>query len=135
MIIINYCNPYTKFLFNPSIKNKEKENYLPFYNLFEKDNIYLYNPNFNNYFSICKDEYINLGKMTKKEIIQKKFIENIRFLTISTNIQNNNKKNNSKEKQNEKFFFEFNNVVTLSYDYLLNIDNLIENMKNISNNE
>ena len=137
MIVINNCKPSTKFLFNPSIRNKAKEEDFSFYMLFEQENMSLYEPNFADYFSICNKNYINLGKMTEKEIIQKKFIDNIRFLTISTNIQNNNKNSgkNDKEKQNEKFFFEYNNVVTLSYDYLLNIDNLIENMQNISNNE
>ena len=70
--------------------------------------------------------------------MQKKFIDNLRYITISSNnqiINNNHRNNNSIEKKNEKYFFEYNNVVTLSYEYISNIDNLIEIFSQISNNE
>ena len=142
MIIISILKPNIKYIFNPSIKNKEPV--LSFYDLFEQENMFLYNPSFSDYFTMCDSGFINLGKASEQEKIQKRFLDYIRFLTIQTNNQinnnfnynnNNNSNNNDKEKSNEKFFFEYNNVVTISLEYLINLDNLIEIMQNISNNQ
>jgi len=69
---------------------------------------------------------IDLGKKKKKNKnknsldensnIQFKFLDNIRYLTLSL----------SKSKNGEKFFFDYNNIVTLSYDYLMNVEKLVD---------
>ena len=143
MILISVFKPSTKYIFNPSIKNKEP--ILSFYNLLEQEKLYLYNPSFSDYFTMCDSGFINLGKISEQEKIQKRFIDYIRYLTIPTNSQVNNNyyfhnninsnHNNDKENNNKKYFFEFNNVVTLSLEYITNLDNLIDIMQNISNNQ
>ena len=143
MIIISKYNPSTKYIFKPAIRNKEE--ILSFFNLFEQNNISLYKPDYADYFQVCDSGYINLSAKSYPEKLQKKFIDYIRYLTIPSNTQNNNfnynscnnnqNYNNDKEKVNEKFFFEYNNVVTLSNEYLSNINNLIDIMQNLSNNE
>ena len=136
MILISNNNPKTKYIFNPAVRNKDV--IISFFNLLNQETLNIYNPDFSEYFSICDSGYINLSKMTEEDKMRRKFIDNIRYLTIPSNTQNNNlnhSNHNNKEKKNEKYFFEYNNVVTLSYDYLSNIDILIENMQTISNNQ
>ena len=123
MIIISKYRPNTKFIFNASTKTFDND--LPFFNLFDHNKINDYKPNYNNYFTIYEDSeegLIDLGKKTDKENIHVKFLENIRYLTLS--------KNGSK-----KYFFDYNNVVTLALDYLMNIEKLIDTMLSLSKNE
>ena len=139
MILISISKPNTKYIFNPHVKGN-KEQILSFYNLFNQEYIYLYNPFFSDYFQLCDSGFINLGKETDQDIINKKFLNSIRYLTIPINEQfkneyNSNSKNDNKEKTNEKFFFEYNNVVTISNEYLENIDDFLDIMQNISHNE
>ena len=134
MILISNNNPDQKYNFNASIKSKDV--ILSFFNLLNQETLELYKPIYTEYFSMSDTSgYINLSKKTEEEKLQKRFIDNIRYLTIPTNIQNSNNNNNNKEKNKEKYFFEYNNVVTLSYDYLSNIDIVIDNMLIISHNE
>ena len=155
MILISICKPSTRFIFNPSIKNKEV--ILSYYNLFDQENIYLYNPNFSDYFTECESGFINLSKNSEQDKIQKRFLDHIRYLTIPINNQNNynynyhnnnshnnhnyhnnnynGNNNNTNKEKNEKYFFEYNNVVTVSFEYLNNLDNLIETMQSISKKE
>ena len=153
MIIISKYNPNTKYMFNPSMRNKET--IISFYNLFDSKNISAYNPKFEDYFSISEAGIINLSLPKDADKLQKKIIDYIRYLTIPSNtlINNNNNKNNNKnsnnnhnnlnqnqnnndkENKNEKLFFEYNNVITLSHEYLSNIDNIIEIMLNLSGKE
>ena len=128
MIIISKFNPSTKYIFKPAISNNHIT--IPFFHLFEPNNISLYNPNYTDYFSLCYSDIINLRSKSYYEELQKRFIDYIRYLTIPSNTQNNDK-----DKINEKFFFEYNNVVTLSYEYLSDINNLIDIMRRLSNNQ
>ena len=123
MVIISKYRTNTKFIFNASTKTLDND--LPFFNLFDHNKIKEYKPNYTDYFTIYEDSeegLIDLGKKTDKENIHFKFLENIRYLTLS--------KTGSK-----KYFFDYNNVVTLALDYLMNIENLIDIMLNISKNE
>ena len=124
ILIYNYNNEQ-KFIFNPDTKNKDNRNTLTYINFLEKK-LSLYNPLFADYFTLLDTGIINLsGNKDSQEKAHRIFIDNIRYITISKNNQliNNNE---------EKYFFDYNNVVTLSYDYLSNIDQVIENMLAIS---
>ena len=123
MVIISKYRPNTKFIFNASTKTFDND--LPFFNLFDHNKIKEYKPNYTNYFTIYEDSeegLIDLGKKTDKENIHFKFLENIRYLTLS---KSGSKKN----------FFDYNNVVTLALDYLMNNEKLIDIMLSISKNE
>ena len=140
MLIVTKYHPNAQFMFNPPTANLSYK--VPFFNLFNQNDIRDYKPRFTDYFMITElsnnndDEgVIDLGKKKKKNKnknsldensnIQFKFLDNIRYLTLSL----------SKSKNGEKFFFDYNNIVTLSYDYLMNVEKLVEIMLNISKNE
>ena len=102
------------------------------------------NPRFFDYFSICDDGLISLSRnKSPEEKLKKNFIDNIRYITLSSNkntsIHNGNNSNNNtnnsstNEKKDEIVYFEYNNVITLSYDYLSHIDNLLQTFSEISN--
>ena len=104
-------------------------------------------PRFSDYFKIHEEGYISLSrkkKLDEKEKAKKKFIESIRYTTLSSNLKsiknnyknsyNGSNNNNDNEKKDEIIFCEYNNVVTLSYEYLSNIDKLIQTFSEISNN-
>ena len=124
MIIIAKFRPDTKFIFNPSTQNIY--NNLSFFNLFDINKIEEYNPIFSDYFSIYKDNeeegFIDLGKKESKDNFQIKFLDNIRYLTLTKN-------------EGKKYFFDYNNVVTLSFEYLMDIDKLIDMLIKISKSE
>lgn len=125
LILIYNFNNEQKFIFNPDTKNKDNRNTLTYINFLEKK-LSLYNPLFADYFTLLDTGIINLsGNKDIQEKAHRIFLDNIRYITISKNNQliNNNE---------EKYFFDYNNVVTLSYDYLSNIDQVIENMLAIS---
>ena len=126
MIIIAKFRPNSKFIFNPSTQNIY--NNLPFFNLFDLNNIDEYKPKFSDYFTLDKNDeeegFIDLGKKESKDNIQIKFLDNIRYLTLSKN-----------KNEDKKYFFDYNNVVTLSFEYFMDIEKLINILINISKNE
>ena len=91
-------------------------------------------PRFTYYFFIDDEGLISLNRRkTPEEKLKKNFIDNIRYITLSRNsLININIRN--KEKSDD-IFYEINNVVTLSFDYLTNIDKLIEVFNIISNKQ
>ena len=132
MILINKMKSNIKFIFIPPPKTNTESD-LPFFNLLDPQNFENYSPCYHNYFSPCYDGIVNLSKPNEKERIKISFIDNIRYLTIPINKPNYiNNSHNPNCNSNDKFFFEYNNVITLSYECLSNIDLLIENMKKIS---
>ena len=125
LILIYNFNNEQKLIFNPATKNKDNNNSLTYLNFLDKK-ISSYNPLFADYFTLLDTGIINLsGNKDSQEKAHKILLDNIRYITVSKNNQlvNNNE---------EKYFFDYNNVVTLSYDYLSNIDQVIENMLAIS---
>ena len=125
MTIISKYRPNAKFIFLPDPKTKSID--LPFFYLFDNKNLDKYQPKYTDYFTSYDDNeegVIDLGKKTEKENIHVKFLENIRYLTLSKN-----------KKEGKKYFFEYNDVVTLSYDCFLNVENLIDIMLNITKKE
>jgi len=125
LILIYDFNNEQKFIFSPATKNKDNNNVLTYLNFLEKK-ILSYNPCFADYFTLLDSGVINLsGNKNNQEKPQTIFLNNIRYITLS---KNNQLINNIEE----KYFFDYNNVVTLSYDYLSNIDQVIENMLAIS---
>ena len=126
MLIIVKYNHNTKFIFNayPNIPNQDLN--LSFFNLFDNNNIESYKPVYTDYFTIdnnAEDGFIDLGKKPGKENIQFKFLDYIRYLTLSKN-----------KNEGKKYSFDYNNVVTLAYDNLMNLDNLIDVLNKISKN-
>ena len=125
LILIYNFNNEQKLIFNPATKNKDNNNSLTYLNFLDKK-ISSYNPLFADYFTLLDSGIINLsGNNNSQKKADKIFLDNIRYITVTKNNQlvNNNE---------EKYFFDYNNVVTLSYEYLSNIDQVIENMLSIS---
>ena len=126
MIIIAKYRPNSKFIFNPSTQNIDND--LPFFHLFDLNNINEYKPNYGDYFTLDKNDedegFIDLGKKENKDNIQIKFLDNIRYLTLSKN-----------KNEGKKYFFDYNNVITLSFKSFMDIENLIDVLINISKNE
>ena len=139
MILIYNSKQDIKFQFiqsNSEDENKEQQDkkiitYINFL-LYQKEC-----PKFTDFF-IMKDEgliYLS-RRRSREEKLKKKFIDNIRYITLPSNSKNNiNNYNNNTEIENEKLFIEFNNVITLSYDYLSNIDELLQTFLEISKKE
>ena len=129
MAIIAKYRPNSKFIFNPPIKTIKNiyDDDLPFFYLFDNNNKEKYKPNYEDYFTLyekSEEGFIDLGKKIDKENIQIKFLKKIRYLTLSKS-HNNGK----------KYFFDYNNVVTLALEFLMNIEKLIDVMMDISKNE
>ena len=125
MSIIAKFRPDAKFIFNASTKNKHY--ILSFFNLLDNNTIEKYLPQYSEYFTLyenCEDGVIDLGKKPEKENIQLKFLDNIRYLTLSKN-----------KNEGKKYFFDYNNVVTFSLDYLTNLEKFIDTLLKISKNE
>ena len=124
MYIIAKYNPDSKFIYNASTKNIPS--YLSFFKLFDNKELDKYKPQYSDYFYLNNDDedgVIDLGKKPEKENKQIKFLDSIRYLTLPKN------------KNDEKKFFCYNNVVTISLDYLTNLEKLIDILLNITNNE
>ena len=127
MILISDSRQDLKYKFvTVNEKNEKDTSYM---NLYPEEQ----QPKFSNYFNICDDEgLISLSRNKTPEIkLKKKFIDNIRYITLSSN-SHNNTNNQNYNKKNEKLLYEYNNVVTLSYEYLSNIDNLLQTFNEIS---
>jgi hypothetical protein len=125
LILIYNFNNEQKLIFNPATKNKDNNDTLTYLKFLDK-NKSSYNPLFADYFTLLDSGIINLsGNNNSQKKADKIFLDNIRYITVTKNNQlvNNNE---------EKYFFDYNNVVTLSYEYLSNIDQVIENMLSIS---
>ena len=92
-----------------------------------KEFSFINNPKFTDFFLIIEDGIINLSKgKGNKEKMLKKLVDNIRYVTLNDNI-------NYTSNKDELFYYDFNNVVTLSYEYLSNLDILIQTFLEISN--
>ena len=102
------------------------------------------NPRFFDYFYICDDGLISLSRnKSPEEKLKKKFIDNIRYITLTSNdststyngnnTNNNNNNSSTNDKKEELIYNEYNNVITLSHDYLLNMDQLLQTFNEISN--
>ena len=102
------------------------------------------NPRFFDYFYICDDGLISLSRnKSPEEKLKKKFIDNIRYITLTSsdststyngnNTNNNNNNSSTNDKKEEIIYTEYNNVITLSHDYLLNMDQLLQTFNEISN--
>ena len=149
MILINDSNKELQYQFIPSsnseIGNKElNTKFITYIKFLYSQEEY---PKFSDYFKFYEGGFISLSrkkKLDEKEKAKKKFIESIRYVTLSSylkNMKNNynhnyngSNNNNDNEKKDGVFFCEYNNVVTLSYEYLSNIDKLIQTFSQISNN-
>ena len=142
LILISTSRPETKYQFKQcqnveNSENKEEEKKIPdnSYITFLLGNSKNYNPKFTHYFSQIDYGVINLSKSKKPEdIIKKQFMKSIRYVTLNTNNSNNNNQQITDEKE-EKAFYEYNNVVTLSHDLLSNVSKLIDYFATISNGE
>jgi hypothetical protein len=92
-------------------------------------------PNFSDYFTDYEEGLISLSRSAEQKL-KKRFLGNIRYITLSSNSKNNTNNNsnynNSNEKENKKLFNEYNNIITLSYEYLSNTDKLIQAFLDIS---
>ena len=124
MYIIAKYYPDAKFIYNASTKNIQSN--LSFFKLFDNKELDNYKPQYSDYFYLVnndEDGVIDLGKKPEKENIQIKFLDIIRYLTLPKN------------KNDEKYFFCYNNVVTISIDYLMNLEKFIADLLIITNNE
>ena len=138
MILISIHKNDIKFKFKTFAdlekQNKDQQNdtkYIAYINyLCQKDS-----PNFSDYFCDYEEGLISLSRSAEQKL-KKRFLSNIRYITLSSNSKNNtnnnNNYNNSNEKENQKLFNEYNNIITLSYEYLSNSDKLIQAFLDIS---
>ena len=125
MSIIAKFRPDSKFIFNAATKNDSI--IISFFKLFDNNYIGQYMPQYKEYFTLYEngDEgVIDLGKKPEKENIQIKFLDNLRYLTLSKN-----------KNEGKKYFFDYNNVVTFSLDYLTNFEKFIDTLLKITKNE
>ena len=139
MILISNSKPYLKFKFIPSFNpqtpsiEKEPQDTKP---LISYINFLFFNkesPKFSDYFNIVDEGFVLLsrGKKSEGEQRRQELVDNIRYVTLNDGINNYN--NNKEEEKN--YHNEYNNVVTLSYEYLNNIDRLISTFQDISNKQ
>ena len=132
MVLINNSKPYIKFKYTPGplppVSSEEKEpqdtkpiiNYLNFL-FFNKES-----PKFSDYFNIVDSDVVMLTRgRSEGEQRRQELVDNIRYVTLNSGIKN------YKEDENN-FFNEYNNVVTLSYHYLEDIDKIISTFQIIS---
>ena len=154
MILISDSKQDLKYSFieasNTETEQKEPQNtkFLSYLNfLFSQKEC----PRFFDYFIINDDGLVSLSRnKTPEEKLKKKFIDSIRYISLSSNDNtnipnhiyngynsnnnnNNSNINNTNDKKEEIIYCEYNNVITLSYDYLLNIDKLLQTFSEISN--
>ena len=139
LILISNSNQNIKYKFitpsNSEQENKEPQDtkvltYINFI-LEQKEQ-----PRFYDYFNLCNEGLINLSEnKTEGEKMKKKFIDNIRYITLSSNSNNNinnNNNNNNSNNSDRRIFHEYNNVVTLSWDYFSDVDKLLHTFSEIS---
>ena len=125
LVLISNSKSYLKFKFIPSINSqssseeKEPQDTKP---LLSYINFLFFNkesPKFSDYFNIVDEDMVMLTRgRTEIEQRRQELVDSIRYVTL-----------NSEQNISE----QYNNVVTLSYKYLTNIDNLITTFQMISN--
>ena len=132
MVLINNSKPYIKFKFTPGplreniSEEKEPQDTKPIINFlnflfFEKES-----PKFSDYFNIVDSDIVMLTRgRSEGEQRRQELVDNIRYVTLNSGIKN------YKEDENNSFS-EYNNVITLSYTYLKDIDKIINTFKIIS---
>ena len=138
LILISNSNQNIKYKFitpsNSEQENKEPQDtkvltYINFL-LEQKEQ-----PRFYDYFNLCNEGLINLSEnKTEGDKMKKKFIDNIRYITLSSNSSNNNINNNNSNNGDKRIVHEYNNVVTLSLDYFSDKDKLLNTISEISQN-
>ena len=132
LVLIHNSKPYLKFRFapgpNPPISEREPQDTKPLINylnflLFNKES-----PKFSDYFNIVDSDIVMLTRgRSEGEQRRQELVDSIRYVTLNSSFDIKN----YKEDENN-FFYEYNNVVTLSYEYLKNIDNIINTFQIIS---
>ena len=139
MILISNSKPYIKFKYIPNISSQSSSkepqdtklviSYLHF--LFSNKE----SPKFSDYFNIVDEGFVLLSRgKSEGEQRRQELVDNIRYVTLNSG--NNNYKDYSNNNEEEKdYHSEYNNVVTLSYHYLKNIDKLITTFQDISNKQ
>ena len=132
MVLINNSKPYIKFKFTPGplreniTEEKEPQDTKPIINFlnflfFEKES-----PKFSDYFNIVDSDIVMLTRgRSEGEQRRQELVDNIRYVTLNSGIKN------YKEDENNSFS-EYNNVITLSYTYLKDIDKIINTFQIIS---
>ena len=132
MVLINNSKPYIKFKFTPGplreniSEEKEPQDTKPIINFlnflfFEKES-----PKFSDYFNIVDSDIVMLTRgRSEGEQRRQELVDNIRYVTLNSGIKN------YKEDENNSFS-EYNNVITLSYTYLKDIDKIINTFQIIS---
>ena len=134
MILINSSKPYIKFKFIPSpsqssSSEKEPQDTKP---LISCLNFLFFNkesPKFSDYFNIVDEGLVLLTRgKSEGEQRRQELVDSIRYVTLNSRIQNYNEEKNI-------FYNEYNNVVTLYYDYLKDIDKVISTFQDISNKQ
>ena len=133
MVLINNSKPYMKFKFIPGpgfqspSEDKEPQDTKPLISYINFLYLNKESPKFSDYFNIIDEDTVMLcrGK-SEGEQRRQELVDSIRYVTLNSG--------NINYKEDEKnFYSEYNNVVTLSYHYLKNIDNLITTFQIISN--
>ena len=132
MVLINNSKPYIKFKFTPGplreniSEEKEPQDTKPIINFlnflfFEKESL-----KFSDYFNIVDSDIVMLTRgRSEGEQRRQELVDNIRYVTLNSGIKN------YKEDENNSFS-EYNNVITLSYTYLKDIDKIINTFQIIS---
>ena len=132
MVLINNSKPYIKFKFTPGplreniSEEKEPQDTKPIINFlnflfFEKES-----PKFSDYFNIVDSDIVMLTRgRSEGEQRRQELVDNIRYVTLNSGIKN------YKEDENNSFS-EYNNVITLSYTYLKDINKIINTFQIIS---
>ena len=132
MVLINNSKPYIKFKFTPGplreniTEEKEPQDTKPIINFlnflfFEKES-----PKFSDYFNIVDSDIVMLTRgRSEGEQRRQELVDNIRYVTLNSGIKN------YKEDENNSFS-EYNNVITLSYTYLKDINKIINTFQIIS---
>jgi len=126
LILISDSKPYLKFKFIPGPYlqqiEKEPEDNNNFNFLNNINNLYYSKESkFSNFFNIVNDGLIQLTRgKSDGEIKRQELVDNIRYLSLNL-------------EESKNIFDNYNNVVTLSYNYLKNIDKLISTFQDISN--
>ena len=131
LVLISNSKPYLKFKYIPNQSSNDKEpqdtkSLINCINLLFFDKI---TPKFSDFFNIVDEGFVQLSRgRSEGEQRRQELVDNIRYVTLNSGIQNYKEE----EKNNN---IEYNNVVTLSYNYLKNIERLITTFQDISNKE
>ena len=132
MVLINNSKPYIKFKFTPGplsgniSEEKEPQDTKPIINFINFLFLEKESPKFSDYFNIVDSDIVMLTRgRSEGEQRRQELVDNIRYVTLNSGIKN------YKEDENNNFS-EYNNVITLSYTYLKDIDKIISTFQIIS---